>query len=78
MHPSAATRYLHMQEPVVNDFVEYLDRKRDSQGNVAHLYEDLFKYTMEGMSVLETKNEKTKTKTNFLTVFYQGRELGES
>ena len=48
MHPTAATRYLHMQIPVVNDFVDYLDKKREADGLVPNLYEDLFKYTMEG------------------------------
>ena len=50
MHPTAATRYLHMQIPVVNDFVSYLEKKRNSDGLVEDLYEDLFKYTMEGMT----------------------------
>ena len=48
MHPGAAARYLHMQVPVVNDFVDYLDKKRDQNGVVPNLYEDLFKCTMEG------------------------------
>ena len=48
MHPSAAARYLHMQVPVVQDFVQYLDGKRDADGVVPNLYENLFKYTMEG------------------------------
>ena len=48
MHPTAATRYLHMQVPVVQDFVDYLDHKKEADGLVPDLYEDLFKYTMEG------------------------------
>ena len=48
MHPTAATRYLHMQTPVVQDFVSYLHSKRDANGQIKDLYEDLMKYTMEG------------------------------
>ena len=48
MHPTAASRYLHMQLPVVRDFVQYLDDKRQPDGTTPNLYEDLFKYTMEG------------------------------
>ena len=48
MHPGAAARYLHMQVPVVNDFVDYLDSKKNEKGVVPNLYENLFKYTMEG------------------------------
>jgi hypothetical protein len=48
MHPGAAARYLHMQVPVVNDFVDYLDAKKGEDGVVPNLYENLFKYTMEG------------------------------
>ena len=33
---------------VVQDFVDYLDHKKEADGLVPDLYEDLFKYTMEG------------------------------
>ena len=47
MHPTAATRYLHWQVPVAEEFADYLGAKRNSAGVVESLYEDLFKYTME-------------------------------
>ena len=47
MHPTAATRYLHWQNPVARDFADYLGAKRGSDNVVENLYEDLFKYTME-------------------------------
>ena len=47
MHPLAATRYLHWQQPVAQDFADYLGNKREEDNLVPNLYEDLFKYTME-------------------------------
>lgn len=56
MFHNAAARYMQTQFPVALDFSNYLETKTQPNGIIPSLYEDLFKYTIEGIVVYIERN----------------------